>query len=599
MSKQIILDRLSRLRASMKSNEIDAYIIPSSDHHLSEYPPQCWKDREWISSFNGSAGTVMVTADDAGLWTDSRYFLQGAQQLEGTTIRLFKMGVPNVPSIVEYIRNNKEKIRRVGFYGKSMSAAEAINLQTQLAPYGIEIVWEKDLVTPLLEEKLSIPTNEFYEQPKEYAGISTKDKIKQVKETLGNDGANTSIITMLDEIAWVFNIRGTDVIFNPVGIAYGLITPTEANLYVLDGKVPSDLKNSLKDAGVTIKPYNDIYSDVSKLDENNIVLLDNARTNFALYQTIPANSPRVHKTSVITRLKAIKNDVEIEGYKKAMVRDGVALTRFFIWLENILDNGETPSEVFIGEKLSNFRAQGNLYVSDSFATIAGYNGHGAIVHYSAKEGTSYNLKKEGMLLLDSGAQYRDGTTDITRTVSLDGQPTSEQKTNYTRVLKGHIALAKAIFPQGTRGSQLDILARKPLWDHCQSYGHGTGHGIGHFLNVHEGPQNIRTEENPALIDLGTFTSNEPGLYIADEYGIRIENLILCVPHKETEFGNFYKFETLTLCYLDNALVDVTLLTDEELEWYNNYQEEVYKKLSPELTTEEAKWLREKTKDLKK
>ncbi|MDO4789690.1 MAG: aminopeptidase P family protein [Porphyromonas sp.] len=594
MDKQIIINRLSRLRESMKKEGVDAYIIPSSDHHLSEYPPQCWKDREWISSFNGSAGTVMVTADHAGLWTDSRYFLQGSEQLKGTTIELYKMGVPGTPTIAEYIRDHKASIRKVGFFGKSMSAAEALGTQNALAPYGIEVVWDKDLITPLHEEPMTLPMFPFYEQPLKYAGMSVKEKLSLLRKTLLSDGANSCIITMLDEIAWLFNVRGTDVLYNPVGIAYGLVTPSAAYIYTMEGKIPSELEASLSESGVKVRPYNDIYKDVAALTSEEVVLLDNARTNYALFKSIPAHTPRVVKTSAITRLKAVKNAVEVEGYRKAMQRDGVALTRFFIWLEKALERGETPSEYEIGVTLAEFRAKGDLYVSDSFSTICGYNGNGAIVHYSAQKEGCKRLERKGILLLDSGGQYRDGTTDITRTVSLDGNPTARQKADYTRVLKGHIAIATAIFPQGTRGSQLDILARKALWDVCQNYGHGTGHGVGHFLNVHEGPQNIRMDENPALIELGCFTSNEPGLYIAGEYGIRIENLILCVPHKETEFGAFYAFDTLTMCYLDNNLVDVSLMTPEEIKWYNDYQAKVYAEVSPSLTAEEAAWLKTKT-----
>lgn len=599
MKKTVILDRLARLRNKMQEKGIDAYIIPSSDHHLSEYPPQCWKDREWISSFNGSAGTVLVTKDYAGLWTDSRYFLQAGQQLEGTSIELVKMGVAGVPTIPEYIRDHQDSIRTVGFYGKSLSTSEALNLQHSLAPYGMNIAWEEDLISPLHEEVLEIPTNPFYAQPLEYCGISAEEKIENLRKALASEGANTIIITMLDEIAWLYNIRGTDVIFNPVGIAYGLVTKEAAYLYVLDGKVDDKLSAELNKSGITIKEYNQVYNDVAALKESNVILLDKARTNFALYKSIPSHCPVVEKMSTITKMKAKKNETEIKGYEKAMIRDGAALTRFFMWLEASLANGETPSEYFIGEKLSEFRAQSELYVSDSFGTIAGFNGNGAIVHYSAQEDTCQNLKREGMLLLDSGAQYRDGTTDITRTISLDGKPTAEQKEDYTRVLKGHIALATAVFPQGTRGSQLDILARKALWDVCKNYGHGTGHGVGHFLNVHEGPQNIRMEENPALIELGTMTSNEPGMYIANKYGIRIENLILCVPYKESDFGAFYAFRTLTLCYLDNTLVDLDLLTEKELEWYNAYQQEVFEKVSPLLNKEEVEWLRVKTAPLHK
>lgn len=598
MRKEII-DRLAALRNAMKKLDVQAYIIPSSDPHLSEYVPECWKAREWISGFDGSAGTVVVTLDKAGLWTDSRYFLQGAQQLEGTTIDLFKQGLPATPSITQFLRK-EAGIKRVGFCGRAISVNEASTYARELKVAGIEVVTDADLVAEVrAQEAPGIPGNPFFIQPIEYAGQTAQEKVAAVRAQLLDAGVNTLIITMLDEIAWLFNVRGTDVDYNPVGIAYALITKDSVNFYAIPAKLNDEVSKHLISNGVTIKPYEDIYKDIAALTEQDILLVDPARTTYALASAVPACCTVVHQLSPITLLKACKNEAEYKGYCAAMRRDGVALTRFFMWLESELNAGKTPDEVEVGDVLTSFRAKGDYYVSDSFATIAGYNGHGAIVHYRAARPSAYKLEKKGILLLDSGGQYKDGTTDITRTVSLDGKPTRQQQEDYTRVLKGHIDLAMAVYPQGTRGSQLDILARKALWDNCQNYGHGTGHGVGHFLNVHEGPQNIRMDENPTTLRLGMVTSNEPGYYLADQYGIRIENLVRTILHRSTPEGDYYGFETLTLCYLDNALVAVDLLTDAQLQWYNDYQERVYQELSPALDTDEKAWLRAHTAPLTK
>lgn len=594
-----VTTRLNSLRKEMKAAGIDAYVIPSSDPHLSEYPPECWKDRAWISGFDGSAGTVVVTLEEAGLWTDSRYFLQAEKQLEGTTITLYKEGVPGTPTISEFLRQHANTIRTVGFKGKAISYKEAHTLQCNIAVLGIKTEASLDLVGNCREEAPTLPAEPLFIHPLKYAGKSTSDKVAEVRLAMEKIGANTIILNTLDEVAWLFNLRGADVLFNPVGLAYGLITPSRVILYADREKLSNEVITHLTENGVETAPYENIYHDVSELPSELVFCVDENRINYDLYQAIPLKATKISHLSPITLLKACKNEAEYQGYLAAMKRDGIALTRFFMWLESELANGNSYSEYEIGVHLANFRAKSDYYVSDSFATIAGYNGNGAIVHYSANEKNSAQVIAKGILLLDSGAQYKDGTTDITRTISLDGNPTTEQKQNYTRVLKGHIALATAIYPQGTRGSQLDILARKTLWDNCQNYGHGTGHGVGHFLNVHEGPQNIRMDENPTTLMPGMVTSNEPGIYIANEYGIRIENLIRTIPYKTTDFGNFYAFETLTLCYLDNTLVDVNLLTNDELSWYNAYQARVYNELSPLLEQAEAEWLKNKTQPLHK
>lgn len=596
--KEEIKKRLQLLREEMKRQEIDAYIIPSSDHHLSEYTPECWKGREWISGFNGSAGTAVVTLDEAGLWTDSRYFLQASEQLEGTTITLRKEGLAETPTIADYLRT-KAGVTRVGFFEKSMSTTEALQYKKEFDIAGIQLITDKDLIATVRTDAPEIPRNPFFIMPLEYAGISTKDKVAQVRRVLANKGADTIIINMLCELAWLFNIRSNDVAYNPVGIGYGLITKQQVVLYAFPEKLPADVRQHLEQNGVAIKPYEAVYADVAALPTDTVLSFDPARNNYAFYRAIPEGVTVIEQLSPVTLLKAIKNETEYQGYVQVMKRDGAALTRFFMWLEQTLKQGATPTEYEVGIKLAEFRAMDDKYVNDSFATIAGYRDHGAIVHYSATKESAYKLEHSGMFLLDSGGQYYDGTTDITRTVSLNGQPTAEEKGDYTRVLKGHIQLATAVFPEGTRGSQLDILARKALWDNSQNYGHGTGHGVGYFLNVHEGPQNIRMNENPTVMQLGMVTSNEPGIYITGKYGIRIENLIRTIPHSETEFGEFYAFETLTLCYFDNSLVEVELLTDDELKWYNDYQARVYREVSPLLNTEEQAWLKDKTAPLSK
>lgn len=593
--KEQIKERVEALRGLMSRENLDAFIIPSFDQHLSEYTPEVWQYRQWISGFYGSAGTVVVTRSGAYLWTDSRYFLQAAGDIKDTPFSLMKEGMPGTPTIVEFLRN-ENGIKRVGLFGRSISAKEALSIRKGLSVAGIEVVTDKDLLKGLIGDEKKIPVTPLFAQPLEFAGKSTRDKVAEVREALKKEGANAIPMTMLDEVAWLFNVRGADVEYNPVGIAYGLITPDEVFFYAISEKIPAELRTELERNDVRIKPYEQIYEDIRTLPQGAIVWVDPARTNYALYSSLPESVTKIEGSSPITLLKAQKNEAEYAGSVKCMHRDGVALTRFFIWLEKTLASGETPTEDQLDVKLASFRAKGEGYVSDSFATIAGYQGHGAIVHYHATPDVAYKVKQEGILLLDSGGQYHDGTTDITRTVSLDGKPTAQQKHDYTNVLKGHIGIATAIFPEGTRGAQLDILARRFLWAEGKLYTHGTGHGVGHFLNVHEGPQNIRLEENSTPLMLGMVTSNEPGYYLADKYGIRIENLVRTVFKKRgaDEEIDFYGFETLTLCYLDNNLVDVSMLTDDELQWYNEYQEHVFTEISPLLEPDEAKWLREKT-----
>ena len=594
--KTIIQQRISALREAMKHYNMGAYIIPSSDPHLSEYPADCWKSRQWISGFTGSAGTVVITADKAGLWTDSRYFLQAAKELEGSGIELYKMGLPETPGLPAFILRNLQENETVGLDGQTYSVADAEELNLVLKKKKITLDVSRDLIHEIWIDRPAIPGGMLFELPVEYSGKSTSDKLEAINTKLHEAGADGLVLCALDEIAWTFNIRGNDVEYNPVVVSYAFISEEETVLFILPGKITHEMSKNLQAEGVTLADYSKITSYLAKLKDKTRLYIDPKKTNFALYNALPFSCEVIEGVSPVAMLKSIKNEKEIEGFSNAMVRDGVALTRFFIWMEKSLSAGKTLTEISISEKLAEFRNKQALYVSESFETIAGYKGHGAIVHYGATPESNATLAQEGLLLIDSGAQYFDGTTDITRTIAL-GEPTEAMMKDFTRVLKGHISLAKCKFPQGTRGSQLDILARKALWDNGINYMHGTGHGIGHFLNVHEGPQSIRMEENPVALQPGMVISNEPGVYRSDEYGIRIENLILVREDSETEFGKFYSFETLTLCPIDRKLIITSQLSARERAWLNKYHQRVYEKLSPFLFEEEKEWLKNKTAEL--
>lgn len=588
-----ISQRVQLLRGVMEKKGFHAVIITSMDPHLGEYTPERWHSRTWISGFTGSAGTVVVTPQKAGLWTDSRYFLQASQELKGSGIDLYKEGVPGTLSIEEFLQQEVQASGIVAVDGECFTAEQARSMQGALENYGIRLETSYDLIEEIWQDRPIAPRGELFVHPEEFAGESTKERIRRIVEQLHKKGANATLMVMLDELCWALNLRGSDVDYNPVGLGFGYISDDRSAFFSYAEKITPEVRTSLTEAGVEVYEYNQFYSFLSSLEGGKRVWVDPNRISARAASALPQSCKIIEAPSVITLMKSYKNAAEIEGVRRAMLRDGVALTKFFMWLEKRLQEKEPINEYEVGEELTRFRAQQERYVSDSFATICGYKDHGAIVHYRATPQGAHVIEPKGMLLLDSGGQYLDGTTDITRTISL-GNPSAQQKTDYTLVLKGHIAIATAQFPEGTRGNQLDILARKALWDKGLSYGHGTGHGVGVFMNVHEGPQNIRTDNNPTPMALNTLTSNEPGLYRSGEYGIRIENLILTIPKETTEFGAFYGFETLTLCYLDNDLVDVTLLTSNELDWYNAYQESVYQKLSSLLSQEEKEWLRAKT-----
>lgn len=585
--------RLAALREFMGEKGLHAFIIPSTDSHLSEYPASHWASREWISGFTGSAGTVVVTREKAGLWTDSRYFLQGAKELEGADIELFKEGLPSTPSIEEWLTSELGKGEYVGIDGTVYAAKEAMNLTHKLNMKGLHLISDYDPFSKIWNDRPEIPTNTIFVLPEKYAGEAAHKKIARICDAVEKNGAESLLVASLDTIAWIFNIRGNDVKCNPVAVSYAYISKEETVLFINPKKLTSEISDYLKAEGVTIAEYDKVFDYVSKLKTP--VCLDANKVTFKLYNTIPDGCRIIDMPSPADLMKSIKNDTEVQGIRNAMERDGVALVRFFMWLEKAVPGGNV-TEIMIPEKLVEYRSQQKNFVGESFDTISGYGPNGAIVHYHVSNESSLPVKPEGLLLVDSGAQYFDGTTDITRTLAV-GPLTDQMKKDYTMVLKGHINLATAIYPQGTRGSQLDILARKALWDEGLNYLHGTGHGIGHFLNVHEGPQNIRMNENPTTLQPGMVTSNEPGLYRAGQYGIRIENLIRTKHEMTTEFGDFYSFETLTLCPIDTTPIVKEMLTEKEIIWLNEYHKFVYDRLSPLLTEDEKQWLKEKTHEI--
>ncbi len=584
-----INDRIAALRAHIAQEQIQAFIIPSTDPHLSEYVAPHWQSREWISGFTGSAGTVVVTAKDAGLWTDSRYFLQAARQLEGTCITLYKEMLPETPNIPEFLSAHLQEGDCVGIDGKMFSAEEVEHLQKELKKSGIRIKSIADPMQLLWTDRPAMPLAPAFVYDTKYAGMSFTEKLSAVRQAMEAAGADSLLLSALDEIAWLLNIRGNDVHCNPVVVSYLLIEKDKVNYFVQPQKVTPELAEYFSANGISVHPYEEIGDYLNSFNAHSI-LMNPAKTNYAIYSAIRPGCLIINGASPVALLKAIRNKQEIAGIHAAMQRDGVALVKFLKWLDEAVPAGK-ETEISVDKKLHTFRAAQPLYMGESFDTIAGYKEHGAIVHYEATPETDVTLKPEGFLLLDSGAQYLDGTTDITRTIAL-GPLTEEEKTDYTLILKGHIALAMAVFPEGTRGAQLDVLARMPIWKERMNYLHGTGHGVGHFLNVHEGPQSIRMNENPVALQPGMVTSNEPGVYKAGSHGIRTENLVLTVPAGEGMFGKYLKFETLTLCPICRKGIIKELLTAEEIGWLNDYHRTVYEKLSPDLNYDEREWLKE-------
>ena len=594
--KTTICERIAALRAAMKEQNIQAYIIPTTDPHLSEYPAACWKYREWISGFTGSAGTVVVTLDKAGLWTDSRYFLQAEMQLEGTGIDLYKLMLPETPSIPQFLLAELGEGDTVGLNGLTYSLADAQSLELALKKKGIALNTDLSLIDPIWKDRPAVPEAQIFEMPVELSGKSSEDKLIEINQMLHKAGADCTVLSALDEVAWTANIRGTDVSYNPVAISYAYVSDKENVLFINPKKVPAEIAEHLKKEGWVLADYGKLFDYLQRLPENIRVFLDRSKTNMAIYNALPKGAEIIDGISPANHLKSIKNETEIKGFRNAVLKDGIALTKFYFWLEKQMAAGEKVTELSASHKLTELRSEQPLYVMDSFASISSYGPHGAVVHYSPTPETDTELKPDNLYLLDSGAQYLDGTTDITRTIALC-EPTEQMKKDFTRALKGTIGIAKCKFPAGIRGCLVDAFARKALWDAGINYLHGTCHGIGHCLNVHEGPQSIRMEENPVILEPGMVMSDEPAMYRAGEYGIRTENMVLIRKDSETEFGTFLGFETLTLCYIDTRLVIPSMLSVREHAWLNKYHQQVYETLSPHLTEEEKEWLKEKTAEI--
>ena len=592
-----INQRLASLREVMKREHLAAFIFPSTDAHQSEYVADHWLGRAWISGFNGSAGTAVVTMTSAALWTDSRYFLAAEEQLHGTEFQLMKLRIPGTPSIAEWLGKELADVAspEVGLDGWVNSYAATSSLISDLRKAGgITVRTNLDPLAEIWKDRPSIPENPVEIQPLEYAGEDATSKIQRIRKALRTYHADGILVSALDDIAWTLNLRGTDVHCNPVFVSYLLIASGKVSLFVDEAKVSAEVRAYLEAHGVSLYNYNKVEDGLKEYSEYNI-LLDANETNYYLWKTVRCQEIVSH-TSPIPAMKAVKSEAEIAGYRRAMLRDGVAMVKFLKWLVPAVEAGG-QTEISIDKKLTSLRAEQDLFRDISFDTIAGYQAHGAIVHYEASPETDAPLKPEGLLLLDSGAQYQDGTTDITRTIAL-GPVTEEMKHIYTLVLKGHIQLELAKFPDGASGTQLDALARESMWREGLNFLHGTGHGVGSYLNVHEGPHQVRMEYMPAPLRAGMTVTDEPGLYLAGKFGVRIENTLLIKDYMETEFGKFLQMESLTLCPIDTAPIDVDMLLPEELNWLNSYHAEVYAKLAPYLDEEEQIWLKNATKLIK-
>lgn len=592
--KESITERIGRLRQCLREQSLSAFIIPSTDPHSGEYVPDHWKTREWVSGFTGSAGTAVITLDDAALWTDSRYFLQAADQLDGTGIRLMKDRLPDTPSIPEWLGQSLSPGAVVGVDGWVNTIGETQALREALAREGLTLRTDYDPVTRLWDDRPPLPGTPVSIHPLEYAGVACHEKLAAIREKLLARGADGILLSTLDDIAWTLNLRGNDVHCNPVFVSYLLITSQESILYVRTEKLTTEVKAYLAQEGVNTEDYDDLQEDLRDYPYATLSL-DPGRTNEAVRQAVNPLTKVLLEESPVPLMKAVKNEAEIRGFHAAMLRDGVAMVKFLKWLEEAVPQGN-ETEMSIDRKLYECRAEQPLFRGISFDTIAGYKEHAAIVHYEATPETDKPLAPEGLLLLDSGAQYADGTTDITRTIAL-GETTDDERRDYTLVLKGHIGLTRACFPQGTCGTQLDVLARQAMWREGANFLHGTGHGVGAYLNVHEGPHQIRMNHVPTPLRPGMTVTDEPGIYRAGRYGIRTENTLLVVPYRETEFGTFYTFEPLTLCPIDTRPIVRSMLTAEETEWLNAYHRMVYDRLSPLLDEEHRAWLESKTKQL--
>lgn len=587
-----INQRLESLREVMRREHLSAFIFPSTDAHQSEYVADHWQGRTWISGFNGSAGTAVVTMKSAALWTDSRYFLAAEEQLKGTEFQLMKLKIEGTPTISEWLAQELQgENAEVGLDGMVNSYHETMGLIADLRKSGgITVRTNFDPLGLIWTDRPAIPANPVEIQPMEFAGESVASKISRIRTALRQRHADGMLISALDDIAWTLNLRGTDVHCVPVFVSYLLISSQQVSLYVDSAKINDEVKAYLTENGISLYPYNKVAEGLERYSEYNI-LLDGDETSCFLWKTVKCQEIIAGK-SPIPAMKAQKNDREIAGFRQAMLRDGVAMVKFLRWLKPAVEAGG-QTEISIDRKLTSLRAEQHLFRDISFDTIAGYQAHGAIVHYEATPETDVALKPEGLILIDSGAQYQDGTTDITRTIAL-GPVTEEMKHVYTLVLKGHIQLELAKFPDGASGTQLDALARECMWREGYNYLHGTGHGVGSYLSVHEGPHQIRMEWKPTPLRAGMTVTDEPGLYLSGKFGVRIENTLLIKDYQTTEFGKFLQMESLTLCPIDLTPVDFSMLQPEEIEWLDTYHRDVFEKLSPYLEGEDLEWLREAT-----
>lgn len=588
------MNNLEKLREAMEKENIDYYIIPSSDSHQSEYVAEHFKGREFISGFTGSAGVLLVGLKEAFLWTDGRYFIQAERELNGSGISLMKMRTPGYPTIEEWIKKNIKSKKTLGFDGRLFSVNQYKGFLDISKENNFSINMDNDLLKNIWEARPELPKSKIFLHEEVYSGKYASEKLQEVRKHMKEKDAKNYIISSLDDIAWLCNIRGNDVKFNPVALSYVLINENYANLYINNAKIDDNTKEKLKNEGFEIYEYDEIEEHVKLIEDRTII--DPNKLNAKIYSCLSSDVKVINEMNITTKLKAIKNEVEIANTEKSQVRDGVAMVKFIKWLKDNLGK-EKITEISASKKLTEFRSKGENYKGDSFGTIAGYKEHAAMMHYSATEATDYEIKQEGMFLVDSGGQYLDGTTDITRTFIL-GNITEEEKRDFTLVLKGHIALSTAKFLKGTTGVNLDILARRPLWNYGIDYKCGTGHGVGYFLNVHEGPQGIRPEGNSTVLKPGMIITNEPGVYKEGKHGIRIENTLLVVKDiNSEEFGEFYKFKTISYCPIDLNGVVIEMLTNEERDWLNNYHKIVFEKLSPYLNDEEIEFLKVQTREI--
>ena len=586
--------RLKALRAEMKRLDIDAWYISGTDPHSSEYLPKRWETREYISGFKGSYGLVAVTADKAALWTDSRYFLQAEEELEGTGIEMMKLRVTGAVSPDSWLSQNLCVGSKVGLDAQSLTVDAFRSLQKGFLKKDIELVETPDLLEAIWEDRPAVPEDKVFELKVKYAGVGRPAKQQKITRELAAFGADIHVVSMLDELAWLYNLRGSDVPYNPVFTAFAVIGEKESVLFIDPGKIDSELKSKLEADGVELKDYSTFYNYLAEI-EGKTVFVDPSTLNYAAYNALANNNETVEGTSLVAIQKALKNETELEGFRSAMKKDGVALVESIYWLKDVIGK-QTVTDYEFGKKLAEFRAKQDGFKGESFPPIVGYKSRGAIVHLHIDADDALPLEADGVVLFDSGGQYIDGTTDVTRTVAL-GAVSDQFKTDFTLTLKGMIGLTQAKFPYGVKGCHLDILARQALWDNGMNYGHGTGHGVGHFLNVHEGPMAIRLEYNENLMLPGQVLSNEPAFYREGEYGLRTENMMVCVERETTEYGRFLGFDTLTLCPIDTSIINGDILTDKEREWLNNYHQWVNDELKPLMEDKYHKFLDEITAEI--